>query len=54
MEFFEAWDWFKRITSVLVLASLALYLLRFLATGHIMSLAEFQEYVKGLFLYFIK
>ena len=54
MEIHEAWEWFKRIIALLFLASVALYAVRFLATGDLMTLNEYIAFVKGLFLYLIK
>ena len=54
MDFFAAWNAFKVITALFVLVSLALYLIRFLSTGHIMSLDEYELFLKGLVLYFVK
>lgn len=54
MEAYEAWETLKVISALFVLVSFVLYVVRFCATGHIMSLNEYEAYVKGLFLYFIK
>ena len=54
MDFYAAWNGFKVVTALFVLVSVALYLIRFLSTGHIMSLDEYGLFLRGLILYFIK
>jgi hypothetical protein len=53
-DFLEIYRWYERIVGILVLAILALYLMRCVTTGGLLSLGQFGDYVRGLFTYLFR